>query len=186
MKIVLQKELQGKILDIGGGGEGIIGRLYGPQVIAIDYRQDELDEAPASCEKRLMDATALDFADNTFDHVTAFFTMMFMAKESHAKAIAEAARVLRPGGQLHIWDVPMETASPFLVDLEIDLAGQLIRTTYGVGKADAQQDAAWFLALGEQSGLQPVGPVVDNPYIELRFAKSPGRKPKRKEPASRS
>ena len=63
MKIVLQKELQGKILDIGGGGEGIIGRLYGPQVIAIDYRQDELDEAPASCEKRLMDATALDFAD---------------------------------------------------------------------------------------------------------------------------
>ena len=25
MKIVLQKELQGKILDIGGGGEGIIG-----------------------------------------------------------------------------------------------------------------------------------------------------------------
>ena len=48
MKIVLQKELQGKILDIGGGGEGIIGRLYGPQVIAIDYRQDELDEAPAS------------------------------------------------------------------------------------------------------------------------------------------
>ena len=29
MKITLKKELTGSILDIGGGGEGIIGRLYG-------------------------------------------------------------------------------------------------------------------------------------------------------------
>jgi len=29
-------ELKGKILDIGGGGEGIIGQLKGEQVVAID------------------------------------------------------------------------------------------------------------------------------------------------------
>lgn len=36
MKIALKKELTGSILDIGGGGEGIIGRLYGSRVTAID------------------------------------------------------------------------------------------------------------------------------------------------------
>ncbi len=42
----LVKELDGKILDIGGGGEGVIGRLYTSQVVAIDNNQAELDEAP--------------------------------------------------------------------------------------------------------------------------------------------
>ena len=49
MKITLKKELTGSILDIGGGGEGIIGRLYGSRVTAIDNREEELDEAPDSC-----------------------------------------------------------------------------------------------------------------------------------------
>ena len=44
--LILNKELSGHILDIGGGGEGIIGRLYQKQVIAIDHRQEERDEAP--------------------------------------------------------------------------------------------------------------------------------------------
>lgn len=37
MQIVhVKRELSGRILDIGGGGEGVIGRVYGPQVTAID------------------------------------------------------------------------------------------------------------------------------------------------------
>ena len=35
-------ELKGRILDIGGGGEGIIGQLKGKQVVAIDRRESEL------------------------------------------------------------------------------------------------------------------------------------------------
>ena len=60
MKIILKKELSGRILDIGGGGEAVIGRLYREQVTAIDNRQEELDEAPSGFEKVLMDATDLD------------------------------------------------------------------------------------------------------------------------------
>lgn len=48
MRLVLKKELEGAILDVGGGGEGVIGRIYGPRVVAIDNRQEELDEAPAA------------------------------------------------------------------------------------------------------------------------------------------
>lgn len=51
MKIRLQKKLNGSILDIGGGGEGVIGQLYGQQVVAIDKLQEELDEAPCVCKK---------------------------------------------------------------------------------------------------------------------------------------
>ena len=36
----------GYVLDIGGGGEGVIGRLRGSQVVAIDCRKEELKEAP--------------------------------------------------------------------------------------------------------------------------------------------
>lgn len=78
MILSLKKEWNGKILDIGGGGEGIIGRLYRQQVTAIDKRQEELDEAPNGFEKILMDATDLKYANETFDHVTCFFTLMFM------------------------------------------------------------------------------------------------------------
>ena len=38
-------ESKGFILDIGGGGEGVIGRLKGKDVVAIDLRIEELEEA---------------------------------------------------------------------------------------------------------------------------------------------
>lgn len=69
--IELKQQLKGKILDIGGGGEGIIGQLYGEQVVAIDKRQEELDEAPDCFEKVLMDATEMVFGRN--DYETAAF-----------------------------------------------------------------------------------------------------------------
>ena len=61
--IKLCRELKGTVLDIGGGGEGVIGQLYGKQVTAIDNRQEELDEAPDCCEKVLMDATQMTFRE---------------------------------------------------------------------------------------------------------------------------
>jgi len=55
-----------RILDLGGGGEGVIGRLRGKQVTAIDLRQGELDDAPQGPIKVVADARALPF-DNEFD-----------------------------------------------------------------------------------------------------------------------
>lgn len=138
--ITLKKELDGKILDIGGGGECIIGRLYGEQVVAIDNRQEELDEAPAVCEKVLMDATDLNFPDCSFDYVTSFYSLMFMCAEDQRKAITEISRVLKRGGEIHIWDCDIVSAypEPFCIDLEIQLPEAHITTTYGVGKLDAQ------------------------------------------------
>ena len=140
--ITLEKELNGRILDIGGGGEGIIGRLYTDQVVAIDIRQSELDEAPMGFEKILMDATDLKFNDNSFDHVTSFYTLMFMDSEDQKSAVLEATRVLKNHGELHIWDCDILSAypEPFCVDVSVQLPDKFISTTYGVGKMGSQDE----------------------------------------------
>lgn len=51
MIIKIESDLKGSILDVGGGGEAVIGQVYGDRVTAIDNRQEELDEAPTCCTK---------------------------------------------------------------------------------------------------------------------------------------
>lgn len=152
----LTHTLTGPILDLGGGGEGIIGRIYRQQAVVIDNRQEELDEAPDGPKKLLMDAAALIFEDASFQHVTAFFSFMYMPHAIQAQAISQAARVLRPGGALHIWDAEINSAfpEPFLMELDIDAAGTSIHTTYGIVREDAGQDADHFLRLCQNSRLK--------------------------------
>ena len=84
----LTQELTGSILDVGGGGEGIIGRRYGSAVTVIDNRQEELDEAPCSCRKLRMDASSLSFAGASFENVTFFYSLMYMNRPVQSAAIA--------------------------------------------------------------------------------------------------
>ena len=51
----------GLILDVGGGGEGVIGRLNGAQVVSVDTSAEELREAPGGPLKLVMDARELRF-----------------------------------------------------------------------------------------------------------------------------
>ena len=169
----LNKELYGRILDIGGGGEGIIGRLYQEQVVAIDNRPEELDEAPGGFAKLLMDATDLQFEDASFDHVTFFFTLMFMTAAEQEQAIKEAARVLKPGGTVQIWDCGIQSAypEPFCIDVDILLPEEIIHTTYGVGKLDRQSlNSICTLCCGV--GLSIVCQRSDEKSFYLSFTKS--------------
>ena len=154
MNIEIKANLTGSILDIGGGGEAVIGRIYRDKVTAVDNRQEELDEAPDCCSKKLMDATELLFPDDSFDNVTFFYTLMYMTEETQDKAIHEAAHVLRKGGFMNIWDCSITSAfpEPFLADLDINAAGTLIHTTYGVIKDDTQSSGS-VIHLLERAGL---------------------------------
>ena len=69
---------EGWVLDIGGGGEGIIGILKGNQVIAIDHRKRELEETTNEALKIVMDARELKFLDESFWTATAFFTFLYV------------------------------------------------------------------------------------------------------------
>src|SRR5690348_9375055 len=68
--VVAEFQASGYILDIGGGGEGIIGQMKPHQVIAIDLSKRELEEAPAGPLKIVMDAADLKFLDASFDTAT--------------------------------------------------------------------------------------------------------------------
>ncbi len=170
--IHLKKELNGSILDVGGGGEGIIGRLYQEQVTAIDNRQEELDEAPSGFHKVLMDATKLQYEDTSFDNITFFFTLMFMRAEEQKQAIREAERVLKTGGEVHIWDCDIATASsePFCIDVEIQLPNEHITTTYGVGKLDTQNIES-LSKMCLETGLSLMCQEIHEKYFYLKFQK---------------
>ena len=155
MNIEIKADLNGSILDIGGGGEAIIGQIYRDKVTAIDNRQEELDEAPNCCAKQRMDATELLFPDGSFDNVTFFYTLMYMTEETQRKVIHEAVRVLRYGGLISIWDCNISSAypEPFLVDLDINAAGNMIHTTYGIVKNDTQSSGS-IIHFIEHEGLR--------------------------------
>lgn len=154
MKIEIEASLIGSILDIGGGGEAVIGQIYGHRVIAIDNMQEELDEAPNCCQKQLMDAVNMSFADQSFDNVTFFYSLMYMTEETQQKAINEAARVLKKDGIACIWDSDIQSAypDPFSVDLDI-CSGQIaVHTSYGIVK-DESQDSVTILRFLKQANL---------------------------------
>lgn len=173
INITLNKNIEGSILDIGGGGEGIIGRIYKNQVTAIDNRQDELDETPNCFKKVLMDATCLTFKDKKFDNVTFFYTLMYMSKDDKQKAIKEAVRVLNEGGNLYIWDsnIDKHCKEPFIIDINIDANGENITTTYGVLKENINHHINEFLELLKELNLCLIEKKEYNNNFYLKFKK---------------
>ena len=121
---------QGHILDIGGGGEGVIGSLMGPDVIAIDIQEDELLEAPDGPLKIIMDARDLQFLDGSFQTATAFFSLMYLkTREDQLRVLREISRVLGSGGILHLWEIdlghkPDTEYEIYIVHLEYVLRGK--------------------------------------------------------------
>jgi SAM-dependent methyltransferase len=155
---------EGLILDIGGGGEGTIGRAKGKQVVAIDLSKQELVDAPGDpLLKLVMDARDLAFLDGTFSTTTVFFTFMYINPADHAKVLAEIQRVLRPGGRLLVWDpVFPKKASPnqlsILFPIHIRMPfGKDINSGYGVRLAGREgRGAAEFLELATAAGFEVI------------------------------
>jgi SAM-dependent methyltransferase len=165
-------EAEGFILDIGGGGEGIIGRLNGRQVVSIDLSAGELEETDNESLKIVMDATDLKFTPSQFDAATSFFTLLYIDREKHERVFREVHRVLKEKGRFLIWDVEIpekvEGKPFFLVRLEISLPGEKVNTGYGVRLA--RQDRDGFKEMAAMTGFEVAdewsgGEIF---YLELR------------------
>ena len=169
-------EAEGFILDIGGGGEGVIGQLKGQQVIAIDINKRELEGTPPGPLKIVMDARELKFLDNTFNTATVFFTFMYIASDDHQKVFEELHRVLKPGGRLLIWDVFFpaltdEKKNRALFWFKFILPEKEIRTGYGVRRPIKEQGLAHFKDLAEKSGFQVVSHKEKDQWFFLEVEK---------------
>ena len=166
----------GLILDIGGGGEGVIAQLKGRQVVAIDLSRRELDEAPgAPLLKIVMDARDLKFTDASFPTATVFFTLMYINPADHEQVFRELHRVLQPGGRLHVWD-PVFPAShdpahdSILFPVRVKLPAGEINTGYGVRFRDGQ-GADHFVKLAEKTGFQVVSRRNEAGWFHLELRK---------------
>jgi SAM-dependent methyltransferase len=102
------------VLEIAAG-TGVVTRALSAAlpdsaaIVATDLNQAMLDEAALTATKhpvewRQADAMQLPFLDDSFDAVVCQFGVMFFPDK--AKAMAEALRVLRPGGVFifNVWD----------------------------------------------------------------------------------
>ncbi len=151
---------EGFILDLGGGGEGVIGRLNGRQVIAIDYKYEELQETSNASVQLVMDARALAFPPSSFATVTSFFTLMYLNDHDVLAVFREVFRVLKAGGRFLIWDVriPHQVGDEpgFGVVLTVSLPDANITTGYAVRWAEKAQDLHQVTALASQVGFRAI------------------------------
>ena len=128
----------GSVIDIGGGGEGIIAQIGKENITVIEKRQDEIDEARSKSPTSkwiLADATSLKYNNGSFDNATAFFSGMYMSIETFEEVCKEVHRVLKNNGQFWIWDAKIsENKELFIIRLTITLPnGKKVRTAYGSG-----------------------------------------------------
>ncbi len=149
---------EGWILDIGGGGEGVIGRLKGSQVVAIDLYSWGMRRTPPGPLKLVMDATDLKFLDESFGAVTSFFTLMYMSPEQQDKAMREAFRVLKPGGKMRIWDVDLPVSPDPKKDLAVypfvfRLPKETVETGYGTPFPKQQMNLSYYSRMAREVGF---------------------------------
>ena len=100
----------GRLLEVGVG-TGMSLRFYEPslRVTGIDASRDMLKKAREKVQVEgythiealaEMDARAMDFADDSFDHVVALHIMSVVPEPK--RDLAELARVCKPGGSVYI------------------------------------------------------------------------------------
>ncbi|MFX0062390.1 MAG: class I SAM-dependent methyltransferase [Candidatus Hermodarchaeota archaeon] len=166
-------ETEGFILDIGGGGAGIIGKLNGRNVIAIDQSYKELEETENESLKIVMDATDLKFLASSFDVATSFFTLLYIDREKQVRVFSEVHRVLKEQGKFLIWDIripeKVKGKEFFLVHLEVALPDEKLTPGYGVMLS--HQNIEHFRDLAAKTGFTVVDEWIRDEIFYLKLKK---------------
>ncbi|BBK33610.1 ArsR family transcriptional regulator [Allostella humosa] len=167
----------GDLLDVGTGTGRIVELLgrRGVRAVGVDSSRDMLGMARANleradlrhCQVRFADAYQLPMAAGSFDAVTIHQVLHYL--DDPGEAIAEAARVLRPGGRLIIADF-----APHELD---QLRSEHAHRRLGFSDAEI---AHWLRA----AGLEPATPLR-LPGDPLTVVLWPARRPRGDAPATK-
>lgn len=92
----------GRVLDLGCGNGVKTARLADSfDLVAVDISEGQLGLARTRLPRATLlsgDFSALDFAANTFDAVTALYSIMHVPRKEHSALFGRIARWLKPGG----------------------------------------------------------------------------------------
>ncbi len=153
-------KIDGDILDIGAGGEGVISLNYPDQVfgIALEEHKEHFAKAPSCRLKILMDARDLKFLDNTFENITAFFTFMYIDFNDYPKVFSEISRVLKTNGKFFFWDMNFpESRSEkefYIRFFEIETKTKKVDTGYGCDWKNRSHKKEILDEFAEKAGLE--------------------------------
>lgn len=89
-----------RLLDLGcGAARGPLQQLPTENAVGLDFSGEQLRLAQERTDAALVngDMTALPFAPNSFDAVTAFYSVIHLPVEEHRVCYEEVERVLEPG-----------------------------------------------------------------------------------------
>ncbi len=116
------------ILDAGcGQGMPVLRRLdETATAVGLDFSREQLRLASENVPGgRLLqgDITHLPVADDVFDAITAYHTLIHVPLDAHQTVITEFSRVLRPGGRLLLTESPAEWtgANPDWLDTGVEM-----------------------------------------------------------------
>lgn len=107
-------KIHGEVLDLGFESKGIIFRALKDKSVDFEelavtressLKHESSDEYSWVCGY----PTELPFDDGSFSTVTVFFSIPLIGRKyMRNKAIKEMARVLKKGGELHVWDINLK------------------------------------------------------------------------------
>jgi ubiquinone/menaquinone biosynthesis C-methylase UbiE len=91
-----------RLLDLGcGGARGPLQQLPSANAAGLDFSGEQLRLARDRTDAALVtgDMTALPFAADSFEVVTAFYSVIHLPVDQHLECYTEVERVLEPGGR---------------------------------------------------------------------------------------
>ncbi|BAE50939.1 2-polyprenyl-3-methyl-5-hydroxy-6-metoxy-1,4-benzoquinol methylase [Paramagnetospirillum magneticum AMB-1] len=167
--IVETLALKGKrVIDVGCGDGGLVRALarFGAHVLGVECSPRQLAKARAAAkvaDEEIVDGVgqALPVDDESADAVVFFNSLHHIPIAFQAKALAEAARVLRPGGEVYVseplpWGAFFEAVRP--IDDETWVRGAALSSVKG----------AWVHGLEEASEFTYLHPMVFKSYEAFR------------------
>lgn len=167
--IVETLALKGKrVIDVGCG-DGSLVRLmtrFGAHVLGVECSPRQLDKARAAervGDEEIVEGVgqALPADDESADLVVFFNSLHHIPIAFQAKALAEAARVLKPGGEVYVSE-PLPFGPFFEAVRPID------DETWVRGAALASVKGSWVHGLEEESEFTYLHPMILKSYEAFR------------------
>lgn len=167
----------GRIIDIGGGGEGLVSRIEGQRVCALDRRISEVREArihDPPVNWIVGDGQMISFRNSVFQVATSWFSFGYMPSwEVKKRVMQEVHRVLEINGVYSIIACTIECEEEaYIFRVTYTLPdGTLSQTGYGVRGGQGQTPST-VAKLLDEVGFTDIE-ISDNGYWFKIIARKP-------------